>query len=86
MLQVGHACPEKYSDALEHKKIPKLKRHVLIYIQGEETHEPLEGQEWGVESERFEVLIQILKIFDDSSLKDFLIDQDSNHIWVVVRR
>ena len=80
MLQIGHTCPEKYSDALKHKQVPQLQGHVLIYIKREKAYEPLKSQERGVEPERFKVLIQILEVLDHSPPKDLLVNQDADHV------
>ena len=56
MLEVSEASSEEDSDTLEHEQIPKPKWDILIDVQSEEAHEPLEGQERWVETESFEVL------------------------------
>jgi len=56
VLEISEASSEEDSDTLEHEQIPKPKWDILIDVQSEEAHEPLEGQERWVETESFEVL------------------------------
>lgn len=81
----GESKSQNHSNALNEEEIPDNEMNLLWHIDCEQTGDPLEGYQIQAELHVFEVLAEFGQAFKHKVLQDFLVNQDTNHIAIVVK-